>query len=291
MKTLKIASVVFVTLAVVITTGFFLIGYFKPKPAGIMVDTTPGSSVFINGNFVGKTPFRGTNTAGQISLKLVPDSSDQNLIAYETKVGLAPGIETVVRREFGASEEMSSGDVISFDKIEGSLSGLIVVSSPDNSQVLIDGVAQGFSPYSLSSVTAGAHQITVKAPGYTDRSMSVKAQKGYKLTIYAKLAKSQEVLPSPTPSSSPQPENLTYVVIGDTPTGFLRMRTKPGTMGDEIAELKPGSRYLFLEADLDSGWFKIQYKDPAPGLPNGITGWVSNQYAKISTESATPANN
>lgn len=289
MKTLKIVSVIFVTLAVVITTGFFLIGYFKPKPAGIMVDTTPGSSVFINDTFVGKSPYRGTYTAGQINLKLVPDSSDQNLIAYETKVGLAPGIETVIRREFGVSEETSSGDVISFDKIEGSLSGLIVVSSPDNSQVLIDGVAQGFSPYSLSSVTAGSHKITVKAPGYTDRSMDVKAQKGYKLTIYAKLAKSQDILPSPTPSSSPQPENITYVVIGDTPTGFLRMRTKPGTIGEEIAELKTGSRYLFLEADLDSGWFKIQYKDPAPGLPNGITGWVSNQYAKISTESATPA--
>lgn len=290
MKTLKIASVVFVTLAVVITTGFFLIGYFKPKPGGIMVDTTPGSSVFINGTFVGKTPFRGTNTVGQISLKLVPDSSDQNLFAYETKVGLAPGIETVIRREFGVSEEVSSGDVISFDKIDGSMSGLIVVSSPDNSQVLIDGIAQGFSPYSLSSIVAGAHQITVKALGYTDRSMSVKAQKGYKLTIYAKLAKSQDILPSLIPSSSPQPENITYVLIGDTPTGFLRMRTKPGTTGDEIAELKTGSRYLFLEADLDSGWFKIQYKDPAPGLPSGITGWVSNQYAKISTESGTLTN-
>lgn len=290
MKTLKIVFVVFVTLAIVLATGFFLIGYFKPKPAGIMIDTTPSSSVFINGTFVGKTPFRGMNTAGQISLKLVPDSSDQNLIAYETKVGLAPGIETVIRREFGVSEEASSGDVISFDKIGKDISGLIIVSSPDNSQVLIDGTAQGFSPYSLSSIIAGSHQIMVKAPGYTDRSMSVKAQKGYKLTIYAKLAKLQEVLPSPTLSPSPQSENITYVLIGDTPTGFLRMRTKPGITGEEIAELKPGSKYLFLEIDPDFGWFKIQYKDPAPGLPSGITGWVSNQYAKISTQSGTPIN-
>lgn len=290
MKTLKIVLITVVVLIVILATALFLIGYFKPKPSGLMVDTIPASSVFINGNFVGKTPFRGTIKTGQINLKLVPDSSDKNLIAYETKVGLASGIETVVRREFGESEETSSGEVISFDKTSGNSSGLIVISSPDNSQVLVDGVAQGFSPYSLSPATAGPHQVTVRAAGYMDKGMNVKTRKGYKLTIYTKLAKSQDVLPSPSPTPS-ESKSIAYVLIGDTPTGFLRMRTKPGTSGEEIAELKTGSKYLFIEADLESGWYKIQYKDSAPGLPNGITGWVSNQYAQISTESGTIKNN
>jgi len=199
MKALKVVFVVLVTLAVVVTTGFFLIGYFKPKPGGLMVDTTPGSSVYVNGNLVGETPYKGTNTAGQISLKLVPSITDQNLIAYETKVNLVAGIQTVVRREFGITEDASSGDVISFDKTGLNLTGLVVISTPDNSQVLVDGVVQGFSPYNVSSVALGLHQITVESPGYTDRTMSVNAQAGYRLTVFAKLSKPQEALPSPSP--------------------------------------------------------------------------------------------
>jgi hypothetical protein len=279
MKNFKIIFVVFVTLLVVVTTVFFLIDYLKPKPAGLLVETTPGSSVYLNGDFMGKTPYKMTGVAGQVSLKLVPSITDQNLITYETKVNLASGIQTVVRREFGTTEDLSSGDVISFDKIGGDTAGLVVISTPDNSQILIDKVAQGFSPYNLSSITPGPHQITVKSQGFSDRTMSVKTQAGYRLTVFAKLAKLPEITPTPTPV--PVVEDKTYVLIGDTPTGFLRMRTEPGTLGREIAELKPGSKYLFLEEATASGWFKIQYKDPAPGLPNGITGWVSNQYASI----------
>jgi hypothetical protein len=285
MKTFKIVFIVFVTLAVVVTTALFLMGFFKAKPGGLMVDTTPGSSVYINGNFAGKTPYRGTNPAGQISLKLVPDTTGQNLIAYETKVNLISGIQTVVRREFGVTEDTSSGDVISFDKTGGNLSGLVVISVPDNSQVLIDGVAQGFSPYNLSSIVPGSHKITVKSSGFTDRTMNIKAQSGYRLTIFAKLAKEQATLPTPSPV--PESVSKTYVLVGNTPTGFLRMRTAPGTKGEEIAELKTGEKYLFLETDALSGWYKIQYQDPAPGLPNGIVGWVSNQYSSLATESGT----
>ncbi len=281
MKVIKIIFVVLITLLVVAVTAVFLKDYLKPKPAGLLVDTTPSSSVYINGNFVGKTPYNGTDTAGQISLKLVPIITDQNLIAYETKVNIIAGIQTVVRREFGTTEDLSSGDVISFDKTGGSLAGLVVVSTPDNAQVLIDGVAQGFSPYNLSSITPGSHTITVKSQGFTDRNMSVKTQAGYKLMVFVKLAKSEEELPTPSPSATPVASSQIYVLIGDTPTGFLRMRTEPRTLGEEIAELKPGTKYLFLEEDADSGWFKIQYKDPAPGLPEGITGWVSNQYSSI----------
>jgi hypothetical protein len=281
MKTFKVIFVVLITLLVVATTAFFLYDYLKPKPAGLLVNTTPGSSIYINGNFVGKTPYNGINTAGQISLKLVPNIIDQKLIAYETRVNIVAGIQTVVRREFGTTEDLSSGDVISFDKTGGDLAGLVVVSTPDNSQVLIDGVAQGFSPYNLSSVTPGPHLITVKSQGFTDRNMNVKTQTGYKLTVFVKLAKSQEALPTPSPSATPLASDKTYILIGDTPTGFLRMRTEPRTLGEEIAELKTGSKYLFLEEDAASGWFKIQYKDPAPGLPEGITGWVSNQYSSI----------
>ena len=147
MKTLKIILVVLVTLTVVVVAGFFLIGYLKPKPSGLMVDTVLRRDVYINGNFVGKTPYTGTNPSGQIDLKLVPDITDQGLLAYETKVNLVSGIQTVVTRQFGTSEDLSSGDVVSFDNTG---IGIVVISTPDNSQIYIDGVAQGFSPYKFN---------------------------------------------------------------------------------------------------------------------------------------------
>lgn len=279
MKALKTTIVVLVILIVFVALGFFLVGYLKPKPGGLLVDTTPSSNVYINGNFIGKTPYQGTNVAGQISLKLVPIITDQNLIAYETKINLVSGIQTVVRREFSTSEVSSSGDVISFDKLNSNSSGLIVTSTPDNSQVLLDGVVQGFSPYNLSSITPGSHQITIKSSGYSDRTMGVKAQSGYKLLVFAKLAKSETIIPVASPSPTPISTNKSYILIGNTPTGFLRMRTEPGTLGEEIAELTPGNKYLLLEVDAATGWYKIQYQDSAPGLPNGIVGWISNQYS------------
>ncbi|NMC99279.1 MAG: PEGA domain-containing protein [Bacteroidales bacterium] len=286
MKTAKILAIITTSLAIVVIAAFFIIGFFKPKPGGLIIDTVPISNIYINGNFVGKTPYKGTSVAGQVNLKLVPDENNQNLIAYETKINLQSGIQTVVRREFGSSEETSSGDVISFDKISGKLPGVVVVSSPDNAQVFIDGRSQGYSPFNTGSISAGPHKVTVKADGYTERTMDIKTQSGYRLTIYVKLSKSQETQ-NTISAEEEKTTTKSFIVVKDTPTGFLRMRTEPGTKGEEIAELKPGSKYLFLEADVDSGWYKIQYKDPVPGLPEGIVGWVSNEFADISTESAS----
>ena len=288
MKTLKIAVVVAVALVTLLAAGFFLIGYFKAKPAGLRVDTSPAASIYINSDLVGRTPFRKTFPAGTITLRLVPDSSSQALLPYEAKIALAPGIETVVRREFGVSEDLSSGDVLTFEKTGGSSASLIVISTPDNAQVSLDGVARGFAPYKSSSISSAEHQITVTSQGYQDRVMTVSTLSGYQLTVFAKLAKSSQESASMSVTPSPTPAPKTYVMILKTPTGFLRVRTLPGTAGEEIAEVKPGSKYPYLDTDAKTGWYKIQYEEPVAGLPNGITGWVSNQYAQIATESGTP---
>lgn len=281
MKVLKIVIISLVSLISAVTAMFFLIGYFREKPGGVFIDASPVSNVFINGNLVGRTPYTSSLKVGEITLKLVPKSSDKNLIVYETKIQLIAGIQTVIRREFGDTEDSSSGDVISFDKLSGRSVGLVVTSIPLNAQVSVDGLAQGFAPYETSAITPAEHQITVGAPGYTDRIMTVKTQTGYRLSLFAKLAKVVEQ----TPTSTPVPEVKTYVQILSTPTGFLRMRTEPGSRGEEIAELKVGSKYLYLDTDVATGWYEIQYQTSVSGLPNGITGWVSNQYSLISTES------
>jgi len=286
-KTLKIVLIVVVTLAVLILAAFFLIGFLKPKPAGILVEASPTSSVYINNAFVGRTPLKKTLEAGTVSVKLVPQVEDQNLIPFETRVVLVPGIETIVRRELGKSEDDSAHDIISYEKGEGKSAGLIVVSTPDNAQVSIDGVARGFAPFKTSSISPAAHQIAVKAPGYIDRLMTLNTRAGYRLTLFVKLAKSSDssFFASPTPTPAPQ----IMVLILDTPTGYLRVRSEPGTKGEEVGQVKPGEKFLYLETDAETGWIKIRFQEPKAGLPNGFAGWVSNQYAKVLNEETLPS--
>ena len=281
MKIIKIVALTILGLSILGLVSLFLIGYLKPKPGGIFVDTAPVSNVYINNILVGKTPFKGMYDSGEITVKLVPEANDQNLVPFETKITLVSGIQTVVRREFAKTEDQSSDDIISFNREDTQTTSLVVISTPENAEVSLDGVARGFAPYKTSTISPAEHTITVKAPGYSDRVMTVKTFVGYRLTVFAKLGKTNDQTQNtPVPSPTPTPSVKTYVQILDTPTGFLRIRTEPGTAGEEIAEVKPGSKYQYLETDSATGWYKIQYQDPTAGLPNGIVGWVSNQFTK-----------
>jgi hypothetical protein len=277
MKVTRTIIIVLISLAIVISAVFFSVSYFKEKPAGIFIDSNPVCDIYINGSFVGKTPYRNTHIAEEIALKMVPISIEPKLVAYETKITLVSGIETIVRRVFGTSEDTSFGDVISFDKLGVRETGLIVISIPENAQVSVDGLPKGFTPYKTNVIYPAEHQITVKSPGYSDHVITIKTQVGYRLSLFAKLAKITES----EPISSPIPEIKTYVEILKTPTGFLRVRTAPGAGGSD--------KYPYIGEDVATGWIEIQYEASAAGLPNGITGWVSGQYVKkiTSSEEAT----
>jgi len=273
MKTLRTITISFLSIIFLFGTTLFLIGYFKPKPGGISVTTSPASSIYINGSLVGKTPYEGTFKAGAVTLKLVPEDSSKNYVPFETRLTLVSGIKTVVRREFAETEEASSGDVIFFEKTGRREVGLVIISNPENAQTAIDGVPRGFAPYKTSTITQGEHQVTIKAPGYLDRILTIRTIAGYRLTVFAKLAKIKEEV------KAEKTEKKTFVEILPTPTGFLRVRTEPGG-GSEIDQVKPGAKYPFLEENEDGTWYKIQLEAPAPGLPEGRSGWVSSEFAK-----------
>lgn len=277
MKWIKVGALSFLAGIVFIGVVYFLIGYFRPKPGGILVNTTPLTNVFVNGNSVGITPYEGTFEAGSIDLKLVPQELGNNYLPYETKVGLVSGVKTIVRREFSESDETSSGDIVSFEKEGGKEAGIVVISEPDNAQVLIDGTPRGFAPYKGSNVAVGEHAIGIKSSGYSDRTLNVQTIAGYKLTIIAKLARLAE---EPKVEAA-KTETKTFIKIADTPTGFLRVRSEPGSVGREIHQVNPGDKFPFLEEDAATGWFKIQIQAPAPGLPDGVVGWVSNEYSSL----------
>jgi hypothetical protein len=263
---------------ILIFTTLFLIGFFNPQNAAFSINSNPRSTVYINGTRVGFTPYEGTRKAAEVTVRLIPQAGASPLAPYETKITLASGIKTVIRRDFGDTDETSSGEVVSFEKGAGGEVSLSVISIPDSAQVSLDGVSKGFAPVKTSKVSAGQHQLAVSAPGYTERTLTVQTYSGYKLTAFIKLAASLQPSSSPTPV----PEvKKTYVEILSTPTGFLRVRDNPATTGAEVGQVKPGEKYVLVEEDSASGWFKIEYA-------TGKSGWVTNQYTKKIEETATP---
>lgn len=174
--------------------GFALLvylGLYKDQESGILIESEPSATVFINEEEVGRTPYEANKKLGEITLRIKPDQlQNQVLDDYETKITLVPGVRTIVKRSFKESEEFSSGVVVSFEKLGGTDSYVTVVSVPDNAQILIDGKVYGYTPKRIK-VTAGDHDLVVSADKYLEKSLPIRVYSGYKLTASVKLAKSE----------------------------------------------------------------------------------------------------
>lgn len=258
--------------------GFGVFSYFQSKKpnAGLRVESTPTSLVYVDNVQLGQAPLEKIFTPGEVTLKLIPTSTSLSLTSYQTKVRLTANTYTVVKRDFSDSDLTSSGEVVNLEPQSGKLASLAVItSSPDSASVTLDGQPQGFSPLLIPSIPAGDHQINVSAPGFTTRTVSAKAVLGYKLNVNVKLASLST--PSPSPSSTPEATasatlKKPYVEIKDTPTGFLRVRQEPKTSAKEIGRVKPGEKYPLLEKI--PSWYLIKVD-----LNATSSGWISSQYA------------
>lgn len=280
MEKLKIAVIITILLIILVGLAFFAIGYLKPQWSGVSIESVPPSIVYIDGVQVGRTPYSADLKPGEIVLKLVPDTQAP-FLNYETKLSLYPGVKTVVRRNFGQNDAVSFGEVISFEKTTDKEASLSIVSVPDATQVMLDGQVKGFTPLKIQKVTPGDHQLIISAPNYKERSFSIRAIDGYKLTVVVKLAESlQEALASPSAVLAEQVV-VKEVLILDTPTGYLKIRKEPTTVSAEIGRATPGLKYELISTDEKTGWFNIAFDETK-------TGWVSSQYAKVTTSDGEP---
>jgi len=280
MRKLKIAILITIGISAFIGLILFLIGSLKQKNAGLLIESVPSAAVYLSGEQVGRTPFEAVLKPGEVVVKIVPDATDKALAPHETKVFLVSGIQTVIRREFGETEDTSAGETISFEKTGGKEINISVVTLPNSAQISIDGQIRGFAPYITSTLTGGEHSLLITSQGYADRPISVKAVPGYKLTAVVKLKPvTTQGLTTETEPEKPAPEKKTMVEILTTPTGFLKVRKTASTVAEEVARVKPGERFPFLEEDSQNNWFKIEYQ-PAQAGEAAKEGWVFGEYAK-----------
>lgn len=268
-----------IILAIIIFSGFTL--FLSQSTLGkgaLQVTSVPLSDVYLNGKLIGRTPLckcegKDLLATGTYTVKLVP-TAGENLSAFEEKVTITKGILTVVDRTFGVGAG-SSGSIINLTPLGDARSVQLFVSSfPSDARVLIDGNEAGNSPFLVKSITDSDHEVTLQKSGYKDKTLHVHTVKGYQLNSIITMA---VIVPDATAAAAfTQNASLSAiqkpaVVILQTPTGFLRVRTEPTLGASETAQVKPGDTFDFI--DEQNGWYEIK-------LTDGKTGWVNASYAQ-----------
>lgn len=277
---------------VILTSVIRFLSNRGPKIGELRVDSQPVATIFLDNKNIGRTPFKDKIQSGEYTMKLVPESATAQLTTWQGSIVVGQNLLTYVNASLSESELTTAIDVVWLEKITNRFAELSVTTNPDGATVLVDDVAKGTTPLSLQDITAGDHAVSVTSVGFLTRTLKIKTTPGYRLIANLKLALtpagdvSAEASPTATPTKGttpkPTPKTATssanvadppkpFVVIKDTPTGFLRVRMEPSTSASESARVNPGEKYTIL--DTQSGWYEIRYDGTN-------TGWVSGQYTQ-----------
>lgn len=264
-------------LAFVVVLKLFVFGKRIEANAAIQILSSPRTTVFLNDKEVGQTPYKVEKMkAGDYKLKLVPTGSFNNISPWETQIKLTDGILTFVSREMGATIDESSGQILTMESLASNKSAEVaVVSDPDGASISIDGINNGKTSAIFKNLEPGDHNFVISLPGYSDEVVRGGIVAGFRSNIIVKLRKNpfQKDALIVRPTSELIATNSgqfikPYVVINQTPLGFLRVRTAPDPTSSESAKVYPGQKYSLLEEM--NNWTKIRMAS--------ISGWVSDQY-------------
>ena len=274
-----------------------LMGSRTPKEGELRVESTPVVSVFLDNKHLGRSPLKEKVTAGEYTLRLVPESTTGDIAPWQGKITVGPNLLTYANAILSESELSSAVDMLWLEKSVAKKPELSVVTNPDGASVVIDDTTKGITPLTIQDLEAGEHNLTIASPGFLTRTMKVKLTAGFKLIASLKLALSTAtpvipestasastttttITPSPTPkagasktataSATTADPAKPFVLIKDTPTGFLRVRTDAASSASEAGRVNPGQKFHLY--DEKNGWYEIAYDGTSKG-------WISGQYA------------
>lgn len=297
-------KIIFIVLAILAVALLFFGAKFllgkDSGPAVLKISANPAATIFLDGAYLGKTPYEDKVKSGEYTLKLAPDSGSK-AIPWEIKLKLNSGTMTFVNRDLSESELTSAGEVLTLEKISGQSAEMVVISTPDGATVNLDNNQRGVTPLSLPKIEPGDHDLLLSETGFSDRTLKIRTTPGFKLTASFQLALDSSATTvsastSPTPattSASPKPTATPratvkssgtptvelprpYVKILETnltceSTTCLNVRMEPNKSATISATVKTGETYSLL--DQQSGWYQIKYQGQN-------SGWISGQYAE-----------
>jgi len=302
----KITSFSLIILIALFLSGCSLPFLNNKKKAALQVTAYPRATIFLDGQHLGQTPYFDEKLKpGEYTLKLVPEGKEA--LSWQKTIKLTPGVLSVVNQNFEDIEDQSSGYILNLEPLSQKNNAKVsIISDPDSAVVTIDGEPKGFTPLSLEDISENEHLLNIATPGFEEMELKAKTVKGYKLVINVQLARileqeqeseSEEASPSAeleeeetatksaVPSASPKSKEATssaeqlerpYVLIKDTPTGWLNVRSEPSTFSKEetiLTKVHPGETYKFIESN-ETGWYKIEYEKDKEG-------WISGKYAEL----------
>lgn len=286
-KKLVIFGILLFIFLLIVVIQYFVLKNVNPQ-GRLKVLSSPTASLFLDNLAIGKTPFEDSVKAGEYTLKLIPEGSATEAASWEIKIKITSNALTYVNAELGKQEANIAGDVLTIEKMKnkpekGDTGEIYVETEPAGGIVYLDNDEKGVAPLTLTNVLQGEHELAIFLPGFFRRSIKINVVPKYRINAYIKLAvdisqQKEEEIATPsaeTKSSTPSAKLKKWVVIQDTPTGWLRVRSGPSLSASESAKVKPGEKYEFL--DEKSGWYKIKYDEDKEG-------WVSSRYAKIEEE-------
>ncbi len=237
----------------------YLVSFFGLEPrAGIRVESTEVANVLLNGKDAGQTPFEDSNlTPGEYLVELKSDKA-----FWKGYVSLSGNTQSIVNRELSSTSASSSGEIITLEPG----SGASIISTPLGSDVEINGKAYGKTPLLVKDLPTGEHTFLISHNNFLKRVIRALVIEGYVLNINVDLAISE---PDFTKITATPIEVSRQVRVGNTPTGFLRVREQASIASKEIGRVNPGDTLILIEKL--PNWVKVR-------IERGKEGFVSSDY-------------
>ncbi len=196
------------------------------KKSGLQVITNDvPSSVFLNDQFLEKTPYIGKNfQPGQYTLRIQPDNPE--LVPYETSITLRKGLLSVVTWKPGKRPETSGGVIYEMEKSVGSRkTEMFITSLPDGAIVRLDNQPKDFTPLIVENIEPGHHEFEVSLPSYETQKHTINAIEGHRMNVTVKLAK---IDPTQT-TNQESDQNQTTTQSAQTTQSKIKQSTQTAT--------------------------------------------------------------
>jgi formylglycine-generating enzyme required for sulfatase activity len=183
-----------------------------PKPAQIVVQTSPGAQIYLDDTFKGQASSEG---------RLVMANAAAG--EHTLRVSLAG------KKDYEKPVTVVAGQVTNIQATLADLAGSIRVQSTAGAEVFLDSSSKGTTGPSgqlvIPDVSGGAHALRVSAQGKKDYRQSVNVTAGAEAVVEATLADVEPPRPSVRSVRENPKDGLKYVWI---PPGTFMMGCSPG---------------------------------------------------------------
>lgn len=182
------------TLVVNANTNQNLNAQMSPAIFGtVSITTLPGASVYMDSAMQGKVSSSGVLT--------IPSVTSGNHLFKVTATGYNDWMNTVYIQPNAVTPILATLTPTGSGPAPAATGSIQIVSTPTGAEIYLDNLFKGYTPSTLTGITAGQHQLLMKYTGYVDYTQPVSVTAGQTTP----LAISMQAAPAPTPASPLSP--------------------------------------------------------------------------------------